>query len=115
MSDGESPDEQQGDGYSSTDCELISEAERLHQEINLLIQADTDFAVSEMNILENQLVPKTEEILSLLLKMAHRVEWFKEPETEDLKHSAIVAINDILNIVLEFEDFFHTDESAKEW
>ena len=53
-----------------------------------------------MNILENQLVPKTEEILSLLLKMAHRVETFKEPETEDLKHSAIVAINDILNIDL---------------
>ena len=116
MSDGESPDEQQGDGYSSSAIrELISEAERLHQEINLLIEADTFGSVSEMNILENQLVPKTEEILSLLLKMAHRVETFKEPETEDLKHSAIVAINDILNIVLEFEDFFHTDESAKEW
>ena len=115
MSDGESLDDQQSDGSSpSAIHELISEAERLNQEIDALRETGIS-RTEKRKRLENQLVPKSEEILSLLLKMAYQVETIKQPDNEDLKNSAIVVINDILNIIFEFEDFFHPDDLAKEW
>lgn len=108
-------DDSQNDEFASSVIhELISEAERLNQEIDALISTDTSRSEKKKR-LENQLIPKSEELFSLVLKMAHQVETIKQPDNEDLKKSAIVVINDILNIVFEFEDFFNPDDLAKEW